>query len=272
MALALFAGVLLMFLQTFTVTEIFIPNLYLRKLASAVFSAFRLYLPAAIFMRMQKTAGAEPVKIEKAEFSGKQNAALAFVGFAFIFGFGVLYSAAFPSAANTFTDENIFSALLTVLGSAVVPAVFEEYLYRKLFCTELVVHGGVFATIISALLFALAHYSFYTFPYAFICGLVLGFVYIKTGSVKYTVAIHFANNLLGYICAFIGSRVGAIDYANVMMVILIALGVMAIGACYTLFPNIKKYPLHENGNVTSSAFLTFPMAVYIACAVLMNFI
>ena len=197
---------------------------------------------------------------------------LSFAGFVFIFVFGVFYSAAFPSAAQSFEDKDILSALLTVLCSALVPAVVEEILYRKVFCTELTLHGSGFATIISALLFALAHFSFYTFPYAFICGLVLSFVYVKTGSVKYTVAIHFANNLLGYVCAVVSTKMEPLDYMNGMLLVLIALGVMALGACYTILPNMKKFALCENGNVASSVFLTFPMVVYLFCAVLMNFI
>ncbi|MBQ9745344.1 MAG: CPBP family intramembrane metalloprotease [Clostridia bacterium] len=273
MALSLFLGMILLFLQSFLVTAVFIPNEYLRVLASGLFSVLRLGAPALLFMHMQKISGAEKLKIGKnPECSVKYNITLAFAGFAFIFIFGLLYAAAFPSAAVAFEDTDLPSALITVLCSALVPAVFEEYLYRKIFCTELTVHGGAFAIIISALLFALAHFSFYTFPYAFICGLVLGVVYIKTGSVRYTVAVHFANNFLGYVCAFVSTKMNALDYANVMMVLMLALGVMALGACYTILPGKQKPSPAENGNVASSAFLTFPMVVYIFCAVLMNFI
>ncbi len=273
MALSLFAGVIILFLQSFIVTEALIPNLYLRQLFSLIFSVFRLYVPVLIFMRMQKISGAEPMNPPQNEdFSVKNKIVLSFAAFAFIFSFGMIYSVAFPSAASSFTDKNIFSAIITVIGSAVLPAIFEELLYRKLFCAELMLHGSVFAAIISALLFGLAHFSFHTFPYAFICGLVLAFVYIKTGSIKYTVAIHFANNFCGYVFAYISSKMNPFDYGNTMMLIIIALGVTALGACYTLFPNMKKVTFSETGNISSSVFLTFPMIVYIFCAVLMNFI
>ena len=274
MALSLFAGVILLFLQTFTVTESLIPDAYLRRIAAIVFSVLRLYVPALIFMRMQRSAGAEPVKLPKmGSLSVKNKIALSFAAFAFIFSFGMMYSAAFPSAASSFDDKNIVSALITVLGSAVVPAVFEELLYRKLLCAELTIHGGVFASIISALLFGLAHFSFYTFPYAFICGLVLAFVYLRTGSVKYTVAIHFANNFFGYVCAYISTKMNPLDYGNAMLLVMLALGVMALGAFFAIFPDMKNSEFAEDkAGAPSSAFLTFPMVVYIICAVLMNFI
>ncbi|MBO5908198.1 MAG: CPBP family intramembrane metalloprotease, partial [Clostridia bacterium] len=179
---------------------------------------------------------------------------------------------AFPMAAVSVGDKSATSICITIISSALVPAVFEEYLYRRFLCKEFTIHGGAFAIIISALLFALAHFSFNNFPYAFVCGLVLGVVYLKTGSVKYTVAIHFANNFLGYTLSLIGSEMNSIDYMNMIVLIVIALVVMTVGAVYVIFPNKEKFAFCQSGNVASSAFLTFPMVVYIFCSMLMNFI
>ncbi len=273
MALALFVGILLYFAHYFLVTEALIPNDILRRIASAAFAVLRLGIPALMLVLMQKRAGFEELEIKKNPAgSAKYNIPLAFGAFAAIFVFGLLYSAAFPMAAAAFEGGDAFSVAITVVSSAVIPALLEEYLYRKLVCTELTVHGGSFAIIISALLFGLAHFSFYTFPYAFVCGLILGFVYLKTGSVKYTVAIHFANNMLSLVLSLVGDKMDKLDYTNLVMLLSIALGVMALGAFYTIIPNMKKFAFCENGNISSSLFLTFSMVVYIACAVLMNFI
>lgn len=273
MALAFFVGVILFFVQSFVVTEHLIPNEIARKLVLLVTSALRLGIPAIFFVYMQKNAGFEERKITRPTGNSvKYNVTLAFACFAIIFIFGIFYSVAFPMSASRYSDKGIISSLLTVLVSAVVPAVFEEYLYRKLCCRELTVHGNAFAVIISSLLFALAHFSFSAFPYAFVCGILLGFVYLKTGSVKYSVAIHFANNFLGYILAMVGSRMNVNECMNMMIIIIVALGVMLLGAFYTLAPHKDKFASCENGNVASSTFLTFPMVVYIFCTVLMNFI
>ncbi len=273
MALALFVGILLYFAESFLVTKALIPNDILRRIASAAFSVLRLGVPALMLVLMQKRAGFEELSLGKnPESSVKYNITLAFGAFALIFVFGLLYSAAFPMAAVPFAGGDALSVAITVISSAVIPALLEEYLYRKLICLELTVHGGSFATIISALLFGLAHFSFYTFPYAFVCGLVLGFVYLKTGSAKYTVAVHFANNLFGLVLSLVGEKMDKLTFTNLVMLISIALGVMALGAFYTIIPNMKKFAFCENGNISSSLFLTFSMVVYIACAVLMNFI
>lgn len=273
LALALFAGILLYFAHSFLVNEVFIPNEVLRSIASAALSVLQLGVPALMFYAMQKRAGFEEPKLKKnREGSAKYNVTLAFGGFSAIFVFGLLYSAAFPMAAPAIKVTGTLSFAINAASSVIIPAVFEEYLYRRLICRELTIHGGAFAVIISALLFGLAHFSFYTFPYAFICGLILGFVYLKTGSAKYTAAIHIANNLFAYVLAIIGTKISALDYTNFVMLLAIALSVMALGAFYTVIPNMNKFALCENGNVASSAFLTFSMVVYLVCAVLMNFI
>lgn len=272
-ALALFMGILLYFAHSFIVTKAFIPNDILRSIASAAFSVLRLGVPALMLGLMQKRAGFKELELKKnPEGSAKYNVTLAFGGFAVIFVFGLMYSAAFPMAAASFAGDDAFTVAITAINSVLVPAVFEEYLYRRLICKELTLHGGAFAVIISALLFGLAHFSFYTFPYAFVCGLVLGFVYLKTGSAKYTAAVHFANNLLSYVLSLVGTKMEKLDYTNLVMLLTIALCVMSLGAFYTIIPNMKKFAFCENGNVASSVFLTFSMVVYIACAVLMNFI
>lgn len=272
MALALFMGILLYFAHSFVIAEGFISNEILRSVVSAVFGVLRLAVPALMFALMQKHAGFEQAELKKPECSIKYGITLAFGGFAVIFVSGLLYSAAFPMAAVSFEYKGAGQLALALFSSAVIPAVFEELLYRRLICRELTVHGSAFAVIISALLFGLAHFSFYTFPYAFVCGLVLGFVYLKTGSAKYTAAIHFANNAFSVILSIIEGKVEKLDYTNLTMIMTIALCVMAAGAFYTVMPNMRKIAFCENGNVASSVFLTFSMAVYLACAVLMNFI
>ena len=271
-AIALFVGIILFFLQSFICTTL-INNTMMRSVISIVLSVIRLGVPAWIFAYMQKSAGFEECKINVTKKGSViYNLTLAFAGFSIIFVLGILYSAAFPMAAVSVGDKSVASVCVTIIGSAVVPAVFEECLYRRFLCKELTIHGGAFAVIISSLLFALAHFSFNNFPYAFVCGLVLGVVYIKTGSVKYTIAIHFANNFLGYVLSLIGSGMNGIDYMNMMVLIVIALAVMTVGALYVIFPNKEKFAFCQSGNVTSSAFLTFPMVVYIFCSMLMNFI
>lgn len=55
------------------------------------------------------------------------------------------------------------------------------------------------AIIVSALLFALVHMNPAQMPYAFIAGLLLGWMYWRTGSILPGMAYHWANNSVAYI-------------------------------------------------------------------------
>ncbi|MBO5005954.1 MAG: CPBP family intramembrane metalloprotease, partial [Clostridia bacterium] len=265
MALALFCAVILYFIHGF-MSEISFGAIA-DKLISLVCAAMRLLIPALVFTGLQKNARFEKISLES---SPKQpvisNIRITFIGFSVVFVFGIFYGMAFPSAAVSYAYTDPISMILTFVSAVAVPAFLEEYLYRELFCRELTVHGNLFAIISSALLFGLMHFSYYSFPYAFICGLVIGFVYLKTGSVKYTVALHFAQNLFSYVLSVIGSLVAGDIYFKILMGTVVAVSAAALPTVYFLIPsNYGKFTEKEYGNVTSSAFLTFPMVILIAC-------
>ena len=66
------------------------------------------------------------------------------------------------------------------------------------------------AIIISALFFALIHMNFWQAVPAFLMGLVFGYVYYKTGSLKLTMLMHLVNNAM----AFTVSQIPALKEAE----------------------------------------------------------
>ena len=55
------------------------------------------------------------------------------------------------------------------------------------------------AIAISALLFALAHGNPAQMPHAFLIGLLLGWIFYRTGSILPCVALHWTNNTVAYV-------------------------------------------------------------------------
>jgi uncharacterized protein len=79
----------------------------------------------------------------------------------------------------------------------VVAPVTEELICRGLVLRGLLTRTGPWrAIIISAVLFALVHLNPWQFPTAFVLGLVLGWVYFRTGSLVLCMAGHALNNAL----------------------------------------------------------------------------
>ena len=55
------------------------------------------------------------------------------------------------------------------------------------------------AIILSAVLFALIHFNPIQMPHAFLCGMLLGWMYWRTGSILPGIAFHWVNNSVAYV-------------------------------------------------------------------------
>ncbi len=86
--------------------------------------------------------------------------------------------------------------ILYVINIAVLPALIEEFIFRGVVLQSLRRFGDGFAILISSLLFGLVHLNFIQTPNAFVLGLVLGYLVVKTGSIWVGVLGHFLNNFL----------------------------------------------------------------------------
>ena len=89
--------------------------------------------------------------------------------------------------------------LVIILFVVILAPIFEEIIFRKMIIDRTVKYGEGSAILISALLFALFHGNLNQFAYALTIGLFFGFIYVRTGTVKYTVLMHMCINFLGSI-------------------------------------------------------------------------
>jgi len=95
---------------------------------------------------------------------------------------------------SQFIGDNI---LLYSLYAVIGAPVFEELACRKLLLDRLRGFGEAPAAFVTALLFGLFHGNSGQFFLAFNVGLIFAIVYLKTGRVIYTMALHACINLLG---------------------------------------------------------------------------
>jgi len=90
----------------------------------------------------------------------------------------------------------------TIFAIMVVMApVSEEILFRKLIIDRIRRYGDKAAILVSAVIFGLCHGNFYQFFYAFGIGLVFGYIYVRTGRIRYTIGFHMIINFLGSVAA-----------------------------------------------------------------------
>lgn len=122
--------------------------------------------------------------------------------------------------------RGFFGFLLSLLATAVVPSLVEEFACRGLVLGSLRRFGDGFAVLVSAILFGLMHGNFDQMPFAFMVGLVLGFIVVKTDSLWIAVAVHAANNFISvafeYLLAGLSQSSQNLIYSLYLMTALIA--------------------------------------------------
>ena len=83
-----------------------------------------------------------------------------------------------------------------ILAIAVVGPIVEELVFREGIIRYLVRHGEhrKYAVLFSAVMFGLIHLNPVQIPFALIMGIILGIIYVKSGSIIITSIIHILNN------------------------------------------------------------------------------
>lgn len=90
--------------------------------------------------------------------------------------------------------DSVPSVLMYYLTVAIMPAFTEEFAFRGVILGSLRKYSDGLALVVSSALFALMHGNFVQIPFTFCCGLMFGFLVIKTNSMLPSIIVHFLNN------------------------------------------------------------------------------
>lgn len=85
----------------------------------------------------------------------------------------------------------------------VSPAILEEFCFRGVICGRLAKYNRTAAVLLSSILFSLIHMNVSQIPFAFAAGLLMGYVYLRTGSIWSSVLIHAVNNGFAYVSEYL---------------------------------------------------------------------
>ena len=138
------------------------------------------------------------------------------------------------------------------LLTAIFAPIFEEWLCRGMILRGLLTRlRPGWAIVVSALFFAVIHLNPWQALNAFILGLVMGYVYFKTGNLWLTMLIHFVNNGTAVVLSQFPSLAEADFWMDMMprttYMIVYVLGVALLLACLEAF---RRIPLDQKrGNI-----------------------
>lgn len=124
------------------------------------------------------------------------------------------------------------------LATAVFPGFFEEFVFRGIILSSLRKYGDGFAVVTSAAIFGLLHQNLVGAIFAFLVGLFLGFIYVKTNNIWIPIAIHFLNNAYSVLQQWIGAWLG--DTGSLISVFMFY-GIVILGiVCFIVLLRRKK--------------------------------
>lgn len=158
-----------------------------------------------------------------------------------------------PNLPHNFATINIIAEIFAV---AIIPGIVEEIVFRGIILGMFRKFGDRFAIFISALLFGLLHMNLIQFIFAFIIGLMFGFITVKLNSLLPAMVAHILNNLLSTLISL--HLLNSIEYSSIMLSTTIASIVLIIVISIKdknslKIPNDATYPM------------TFGQKLYITC-------
>lgn len=106
------------------------------------------------------------------------------------------------------------SPLVNFVAMVVIAPIVEEYVFRKVIVDRTVRYGQGIAIVTSGLMFGLFHGNLNQFAYAVVLGMFFAFLYVKTGNLKITIAMHAIVNFLGSIAA--GQLMKMLDFDQLL--------------------------------------------------------
>ena len=86
--------------------------------------------------------------------------------------------------------------IMIFVGSAIIPPLIEEFAIRGVLMQSLRKYGNAFAIVVSAFVFGIFHGNAVQIPFAFLCGLVIGYAVIATESLWTGIIIHALMNAM----------------------------------------------------------------------------
>ncbi len=113
-----------------------------------------------------------------------------------------IFESVFPQSEQDYQEtiqSLIKSPITSLLHVCIIAPIIEETLMRGFALEGLKnTYGIIEALLLSALFFALLHFNMVQTLSAFVCGIILGLLYIKTNSILCCIIAHCGYNLISY--------------------------------------------------------------------------
>ena len=194
-------------------------------------------LPFVAYLAFRKDDPADYLKFEKVGFSGGLLCVLGGLAVTLLGNYPATFVSNFfgsfgyeSTSSYVGGGESLQVVLLDIAITAVLVPFMEEFAFRGVVLSALRKYGIGFSIVASALIFGMAHMDFSTVVFAFVAGLVFGFLYAKTNNLWLPVIIHSLNNLIAVLGSHGEFLFGDMAYFvnNLLMLVPLGVGLVAL--------------------------------------------
>ncbi|MBQ8451956.1 MAG: CPBP family intramembrane metalloprotease [Clostridia bacterium] len=219
-------------------------------------------------------AGSRRIKITKAAGMNKKvNLKLILlcllISIVALVGFGnltnvfiaILEKLGYSSSSSDIVINSFGSYFIYVLVICATPAICEELLFRGVILSGLKKIGPMFALLVSSAIFMLMHGSPDQTVHQFIIGLVVGYIFLKTGNLWLGVLVHFFNNFISiteyYILKLISTSTDVAPATTseptfISILLSFAIGAAIAVVAYIIIKLLIRVLAKENEKINSS--------------------
>ena len=142
---------------------------------------------------------------------------------------------------ETLDPSTVFECIVCLIGTAIMPAICEEFSMRCCGIGLLQKYGKGFAVVAMSLVFGLIHGNIIQFIFATLIGLILGYITVVTNNIWPAVLIHMLNNGMSVVdsilCYIFPNNSFIEDYLTLVM---FAVWIILGGICTFLLYREKK--------------------------------
>lgn len=120
------------------------------------------------------------------------------------------------------SDQGLQNRIMVIVVVAIIPGLAEEIFFRGIVQTKLykVFTNPLYAVVTSAAIFSFFHFQFYGFIPRMAVGILLGYLFLRSGNIWYPIVGHIVNNTLTLLMAFYVGTDG-FEEGNAVTVLLI---------------------------------------------------
>ncbi len=147
-----------------------------------------------------------------------------------------------PTPPTDVVDSSFSSSplWLNIISTVLLAPILEEFAFRKLLLDRLHPYGETLAALTSAIGFGLYHGNFQQCFYAGLLGYLLAVLYLRTGRLRYTIAIHMGINLLMGVVSFLLTKYAEsgyiwVSFLNALYMCLMIAGIICLLIVASLF-------------------------------------